>query len=99
MTVGIRCADHTTPSIGKSWYYFANKRRSVGIVRSRTKATEFSLVYRLYVFEDTPSVVGYSTLYLGITTELKITFQVAYFIQQILSFSEYGGSSIVKTLN
>jgi hypothetical protein len=29
-TVGIRCADHATPSIHKSWDYFANKRRSLG---------------------------------------------------------------------
>jgi hypothetical protein len=36
---------------------------------------------------------------LGITIELKITLQVAYFIEQILSFLAYGGSSIVKTLN
>jgi hypothetical protein len=36
---------------------------------------------------------------LGITIELKITFQVAYFIQQILLFLAYGGSSIVKTLD
>jgi hypothetical protein len=27
---GIRCADHATPSIRKSWHYFANKRRSLG---------------------------------------------------------------------
>jgi hypothetical protein len=27
---GIRCTDHTTPSIRKSWHYFANKRRSLG---------------------------------------------------------------------
>jgi hypothetical protein len=26
---GIRCADHATPSIRKSWYYFAKKRRSL----------------------------------------------------------------------
>jgi hypothetical protein len=33
-TGGIRCADHATPSIRKSWYYFAkNGGRSVGIVR------------------------------------------------------------------
>jgi hypothetical protein len=36
---------------------------------------------------------------LGITIELKITLQVAYFIEQIMSFLAYGGSSIVKTLN
>jgi hypothetical protein len=29
-TGGIRCADHATPSIRKSWYYFAKKRRSLG---------------------------------------------------------------------
>jgi hypothetical protein len=28
--VGIRCADHPTPSIRKSWHYFSNKRRSLG---------------------------------------------------------------------
>jgi hypothetical protein len=31
---GIRCADHATPSIRKSWYYFAKKRRSLGRHRS-----------------------------------------------------------------
>jgi hypothetical protein len=36
---------------------------------------------------------------LGITVELKITLQVAYFIEQILSLLAYGGSSIVKTLD
>jgi hypothetical protein len=29
-TGGIRCADHATPSISKSWHYFAYKRRSLG---------------------------------------------------------------------
>jgi hypothetical protein len=36
---------------------------------------------------------------LGITAELKITSQAADFIKQILSFSAYGGSCVVKTLN
>ena len=45
--MGIRCADHVTPlypqKVGTN---FADRGgRSVGIVRSRTKATEFSLVY------------------------------------------------------
>jgi hypothetical protein len=45
MAVGIRCADHVTPSTRKSQHYFADSGgRSVGIVRLRTKATEFSLV-------------------------------------------------------
>jgi hypothetical protein len=39
--VGIRCADHVTPSTRKSRHYFADSGdRSVGIVRLRTKATE-----------------------------------------------------------
>jgi hypothetical protein len=43
--VGIRCADHATPSIRKSWHYLPTSgERLVGIVGSRTKATEFSLV-------------------------------------------------------
>jgi hypothetical protein len=36
---------------------------------------------------------------LGITVELKITSQATNFINQILLFLAYGGSSIVKTLN
>jgi hypothetical protein len=44
--VGIRWADHATPSTRESWHCFADSGgRSVGIVRLRTKATEFSLVY------------------------------------------------------
>jgi hypothetical protein len=43
--MGIRCADHVTPSTRKSRHNFADSGgRSVGIVRLRTKATEFSLV-------------------------------------------------------
>jgi hypothetical protein len=43
--VGIRHADHVAPSIRKSWQSLnrqAAVARSVGIVRSRTQATEFS---------------------------------------------------------
>jgi hypothetical protein len=40
--VGIRCADHVTPSTRKCRHYFADSGgSSVGIVRLRTKATEF----------------------------------------------------------
>jgi hypothetical protein len=43
--VGIRCADHVTPSTRKSRHYFADSGgRSVVIVRLRTKATEYSIV-------------------------------------------------------
>jgi hypothetical protein len=39
---GIRCADHATPSIGKKVALTSTSGgRSVGIVRSRTKAMEF----------------------------------------------------------
>jgi hypothetical protein len=45
MAMGIHYADHVTPSIRKSRHYFADSSgRSVGIVRLRTKAAEFSLV-------------------------------------------------------
>jgi hypothetical protein len=42
--VGIRCADHATSSIRKKLALTSPTRdgRSVGIVRSRTQATEFS---------------------------------------------------------
>jgi hypothetical protein len=36
---------------------------------------------------------------LGITIELKITSQVVYLNQQVLSFLAYGGSSLMKTAN
>jgi hypothetical protein len=44
--VGIRCADHTTPSIRKKLALTstASGGRSVGIVRLRTNATEFIFV-------------------------------------------------------
>jgi hypothetical protein len=45
MAVGIRCADHVTPSTHKSRHYFADSGgRSVGIVRLRTEATELVLL-------------------------------------------------------
>ena len=46
MAVGTRCADHVTPLYPQKLALTspAGGGRSVGIVRSRTKATEFSLV-------------------------------------------------------
>jgi hypothetical protein len=49
MTTGIRCADHATPSIRKSWHYFSNMRRSllgrsVSIVHLRTKGRRVFMV-------------------------------------------------------
>ena len=58
--VGTRCADHVT-------YLYPQKLaltsptgggRSVGIVRSRTKATEFSLVYGLTMLSVTNSTAS-----------------------------------------
>ena len=45
--VGTRCADHVTPLYPQKLALTSQTcgGRSVGIVRSRTKATEFSLVY------------------------------------------------------
>jgi hypothetical protein len=45
--VGIRCADHVTPLYPQKLAITSptGGDRSVGIVRSRTKAMEFSLVY------------------------------------------------------
>jgi hypothetical protein len=45
--VGIRCADRATPSTSKSWALTSPTcgGRSVGIVRLRTKATEFSFSF------------------------------------------------------
>jgi hypothetical protein len=51
--VGIRCAHHATPSTRKSGHYFADSGgRSVGIVRLRTKATEFLRVWKEAVLNE-----------------------------------------------
>ena len=48
--VGTRCADHVTPLYPQKLALTSptGGGRSVGIVLSRTKATEFSLVYFIY---------------------------------------------------
>ena len=54
MAVGIPCADHVTPLYPQKLALTSptGSGRSVGIVRSRTKATEFSLVlvYVMYSY-------------------------------------------------
>ena len=52
--MGIRCADHVTPLYPQKLALTSptGGGRSVGIVRSRTKATEFSLVYVLIFTAD-----------------------------------------------
>ena len=49
--MGIRCADHVTPLYPQKLALPSptDSGRSVGVVRSRTKATEFSLVFNLGV--------------------------------------------------
>jgi hypothetical protein len=62
--VGIRCADHVTPSTRKNRHYFADSGgRSVGIIRLRTKAKEFFYVTIFYYgthFRN-PKCLGYKT--------------------------------------
>jgi hypothetical protein len=60
--MGIRCADHVTPLYPQKLALSSptGSGRSVGIVRSRTKATEFSLVYiyrSLYVSGDYEPII------------------------------------------
>jgi hypothetical protein len=70
--VGIRCADHVTPSTRKSRHYFADSGgRSVGIVRLWTKATEcakiceISLASSLYPFLNAVIISAYLSPLLG----------------------------------
>jgi hypothetical protein len=63
--VGTRCADHVTPLYPQKLALTSptGGGRSVGIVGSRTKATEFSLVFReagccVLSLEDNPGIVG-----------------------------------------
>jgi hypothetical protein len=52
--MGIRCADHATPYIHKIRYFsLTSSDNSVGIVRSRTKATEFVLFVCLLLADYT----------------------------------------------
>jgi hypothetical protein len=63
---------------------------------------EYNSTQRLFLFVQMTATFGINdqvNATLGITIELKITFQAANFITQILSFLAYGGSSTVKALN
>jgi hypothetical protein len=63
MAVGIRCADHVTPLYLQKLALTSptGGGRSVGIVRSRTKATEFFYywVYGLFPSFDISNNVGH----------------------------------------
>ena len=56
--MGIRCADHVTPLYPQKLALTSPTGgvRSVGIVRSRTKATEFFFLYLLHRFWDIRNV-------------------------------------------
>jgi hypothetical protein len=56
-TVGVRCADHATPSIRKSWQYFANKRRLLGRHCSLADQSHEVLVFSLYSSNCEPILV------------------------------------------
>jgi hypothetical protein len=77
--VGIRFSDHVTTSIRKSWP--TRGGRSIGIVRSRTKATEFSflmgcgwrnIITDLYEY----TVYLYYSSELILSKNLEIEFQI-----------------------
>jgi hypothetical protein len=57
--VGTRCADHVTPLYPQKLALTSptGGGRSVGIVRSRTKAMEFSLVSPKYITAEAPLLV------------------------------------------
>jgi hypothetical protein len=55
-TGGIRCADHATPSIRKSWYYFAKERRSLGRHSSLADQSHGVIVYILLLIRNATSV-------------------------------------------
>jgi len=52
MAVGTRCADHVTPLYPQKLALTSptGGGRSVGIVRVRTKATEFNLYIYIYIY-------------------------------------------------
>jgi hypothetical protein len=61
--MGIRCANHATPSIRNSWYYFANKRRFLGRYSSPAdKATEFFFPHHSLVPSEYRHLASYTKL-------------------------------------
>jgi hypothetical protein len=61
--VGNRRADNAAPSIRKGWYLQTSGSRSVGIVRLRTKATEFKYCHLLLYCHIITSVLLYYYYY------------------------------------
>ena len=54
MAVGTRCADHVSPLYPQKLALTSptGGGRSVGIVRVRTKVTEFSFVYKMWIIQE-----------------------------------------------
>ena len=73
--MGTRCADHVTPLYPQKLALTSptGGGRSVGIVRSRTKATEFSLEFSMYMY-----VCMY--VYICLITALRMNFWREYLV-------------------
>jgi hypothetical protein len=57
--MGNRCTDHAAPTIRKGWYLLTSGGRSAGVVRLRTKATEFKYCHLLLFCHIIISVLLY----------------------------------------
>jgi hypothetical protein len=70
------------------------------LLRNTLNIRDIHQAKRFFLFFLTSTALGPDNRVnntLGITTELKITSQVVYLNQQVLSFLAYGESSIMKT--
>jgi hypothetical protein len=83
--VGIRCADHATPSISKMFTLTSptSGGRSDGIVRLRTEATEFESLFHTRIFMDYNCIAPVMQL-----CSILIRFSVAY--SPIMGFTPKG---------
>jgi hypothetical protein len=91
--MGIRCADHATPSTRKSRHYFADSGgRSLGIVRLRTKATEFFFFCLKYHGMKANNWFGVKVLFI---LDLSTTcFSFRHFPQKGHDIRDWGSASI-----
>jgi hypothetical protein len=90
--VGIRCADHVTPLYPQKLALTSptSGGRSVGIVRSRAKDTEFSLGLNLYIV----SVSG--KLYMSLYDMIIMTCSTSHCLETVLGI--YGMNMYVYIL-
>jgi hypothetical protein len=61
--MGNRCTDHAAPTIRKGWYLLTSGGHSAGVVRLRTKATEFKYCHLLLFCHIIISVLLYYYYY------------------------------------